>query len=61
MGDDGAKGMFEMKQAGAYTVAQDEASCIVFGMPKEAIKLGAVDTVMPLNNIAGVVLRESNK
>ena len=61
MGDDGAKGMLEMKQAGAYTVAQDEASCVVFGMPKEAIKLNAVDTIMPLNNIAGVVLRESNK
>ena len=61
MGDDGAKGMLEMKDAGAYTIAQDEASCVVFGMPKEAIKLGAVDTVMPLSNIAGVVLRESNK
>lgn len=61
MGDDGAKGMLEMKDAGAYTIAQDEASCVVFGMPKEAIKLGAIDTVIPLNNIAGVVLRESNK
>jgi len=61
MGDDGAKGMLEMKDAGAYTIAQDEASCVVFGMPKEAIKLGAIDTVVPLNNIAGVVLRESNK
>lgn len=59
MGDDGAKGMLEMKEAGAYTIAQDEASCVVFGMPKEAIKLGAVKTVAPLDHIAGVVLRES--
>ncbi len=59
MGDDGAKGMVEMKDAGAYTVAQDEATCIVFGMPKEAIKLGAVKTVAPLGHIAGIVMRES--
>jgi len=59
MGDDGAKGMREMKDAGAYTVAQDEATCIVFGMPKEAIKLGAVKTVAPLDHIAGIVMRES--
>lgn len=59
MGDDGAKGMLEMKDAGAYTVAQDEATCIVFGMPKEAIKLGAVNTVAPLGHIAGIVMRES--
>ena len=48
MGDDGARGLLEMKQAGAATYAQDEASCVVFGMPKEAIKLGAVDEVLPL-------------
>jgi len=59
MGDDGARGMLEMKEAGAYTVAQDEATCVVFGMPKEAIKLGAVKTVSPLDHIAGIVLRES--
>jgi two-component system chemotaxis response regulator CheB len=59
MGDDGAKGMLEMKDAGAYTVAQDEATCIVFGMPKEAIKLGAVKTVASLDHIAGIVMRES--
>jgi two-component system chemotaxis response regulator CheB len=59
MGDDGAKGMLEMKDAGAYTVAQDEATCVVFGMPKEAIKLGAVKTVAPLDHMAGIVLRES--
>ena len=58
MGDDGAKGMFEMKQAGAFTIAQDEKSCVVFGMPGEAIKLGGVDKVLPLGDIAGVVLRE---
>jgi len=52
MGDDGAKGMLEMKEAGAHTIAQDEESCVVFGMPKEAIKLGAVDTVLPLSRIA---------
>lgn len=57
MGDDGARGMKEMHDAGARTVAQDEASCIVFGMPNEAIKLGGVDTVLPLDRIAGEVLR----
>jgi chemotaxis receptor (MCP) glutamine deamidase CheD len=46
MGDDGARGMLEMKQAGALTFAQDEKSCVVFGMPNEAIKLGAVDKVV---------------
>lgn len=57
MGDDGAKGMLEMKEAGAYTIAQDEESCVVFGMPKEAIKLGGVDRILPLEKIAGDVLR----
>ncbi len=56
MGDDGARGMLEMKQAGAVTIAQDEASCVVFGMPKEAIKLNGVDKVMPLTSIAGSIL-----
>jgi two-component system chemotaxis response regulator CheB len=56
MGDDGARGMLEMKQAGATTIAQDEATCVVFGMPKEAIKLGAVDKVMPLQSVAGAIL-----
>ncbi len=56
MGDDGARGMLEMKQAGAVTIAQDEATCVVFGMPKEAIKLAAVDKVLPLEAIAGSVL-----
>jgi two-component system, chemotaxis family, protein-glutamate methylesterase/glutaminase len=57
MGDDGAKGMLEMKQAGAFNVAQDEASCVVFGMPAEAIKLQAVDRILPLNQIAHEVVR----
>ncbi|WP_337270283.1 protein-glutamate methylesterase/protein-glutamine glutaminase [Oryzifoliimicrobium ureilyticus] len=56
MGDDGARGMLEMHQAGAYTVAQDEASCVVFGMPKEAIARGGVDRILPLDVIAREVL-----
>ncbi|MET0314525.1 MAG: chemotaxis response regulator protein-glutamate methylesterase [Hansschlegelia sp.] len=56
MGDDGARGMLEMKTAGARTIAQDEASCIVFGMPKEAIARGGVDHVLPLDEIARAVL-----
>jgi len=56
MGDDGARGMLEMKQAGAVTFAQDEATCVVFGMPKEAIKLDGVDKVLPLTSIAGSIL-----
>ena len=57
MGDDGSRGMLEMKQAGACTIAQDEASCVVYGMPKEAVKLGAVDKILPLNKIAPEVIR----
>jgi two-component system, chemotaxis family, protein-glutamate methylesterase/glutaminase len=57
MGDDGAKGMLEMKEAGAATIAQDEKSCVVFGMPNEAIKLGAVDRIVPLEKVAAEVLR----
>ncbi|HLK65448.1 MAG TPA: chemotaxis response regulator protein-glutamate methylesterase [Bryobacteraceae bacterium] len=57
MGDDGAKGMLEMKQSGAFNIAQDEASCVVFGMPAEAIRAGAVDRVMPLGAIASDVVR----
>jgi two-component system chemotaxis response regulator CheB len=53
MGDDGARGLREMRDAGARTAAQDEASCVVFGMPREAIKLGAADTVLPLGQMAG--------
>jgi len=56
MGSDGALGLLKMKEAGARTVAQDEKTCVVFGMPKEAIKLGGVDKVVPLENIAGTAL-----
>ena len=56
MGDDGASGLLKMKEAGAKTLAQDEESCVVFGMPKEAIKLGAADTVVPLNKITPTIL-----
>jgi len=52
MGDDGARGLLEMHGAGAATVAEDESTCIVFGMPKEAIKLGGVDKVLPLDQIS---------
>lgn len=55
MGDDGARGLKEMFDAGARTVAQDEQSCIVFGMPKEAIKLGAAEKILPLSSIAGII------
>ncbi|MEA3544684.1 MAG: chemotaxis protein CheB, partial [Thermodesulfobacteriota bacterium] len=59
MGDDGAKGMLEMKEAGSFNIAQDEATSVVYGMPKEAFKLGGVDKVSPLQNIAREVLRNS--
>lgn len=52
MGDDGAAGLLEMRKAGAQTVGQDEASCVVYGMPKEAVKRGAVAKVVPLDGIA---------
>lgn len=52
MGKDGVQGLLEMKQAGSYTIAQDEESCVVFGMPKEAIAAGCVREVLPLQNIA---------
>lgn len=57
MGDDGARGMKALHDGGARTVAQDEASCVVFGMPMEAIKLGAVDDVRPLSGMAEAILR----
>jgi two-component system chemotaxis response regulator CheB len=56
MGNDGAEGMLQMKQNGAITIAQDEKSCVVFGMPKEAIKLGCVDKIEPLHNIPSQIL-----
>jgi two-component system chemotaxis response regulator CheB len=57
MGDDGAKGLLEMKEAGAFTIAQDEATSVVFGMPGEAVKVGAVFKIVPLQNIAVEILR----
>jgi two-component system chemotaxis response regulator CheB len=57
MGDDGARGMKQLHDGGARTIAQDEASCVVFGMPKEAIKLGAVDQVMPLERVSSAILQ----
>ncbi|SCX14285.1 protein-glutamate methylesterase/protein-glutamine glutaminase [Agrobacterium rosae] len=61
MGDDGARGMLEMHQAGALTIAQDEASSVVFGMPKEAIAHGGVDKILPLNQIAQEILNEDRR
>lgn len=55
MGDDGAHGMREMHEAGAVTYAQDEKSCVVFGMPKEAIRLGGVDHVVPLERVPAAI------
>lgn len=57
MGDDGARGMAQLHAGGARTIAQDEASCVVFGMPREAIKLGAVDDILPLGRIASALLQ----
>jgi two-component system, chemotaxis family, protein-glutamate methylesterase/glutaminase len=56
MGDDGARGLKEMRDAGAHTIAQDEASCVVFGMPKEALKLEAAASVMPLDELPEAIL-----
>ena len=60
MGNDGAKAMKEMKDAGSYNLVQDEASCVVFGMPKEAIAHGAADEVLPLRDIAGALIAKLN-
>jgi two-component system chemotaxis response regulator CheB len=58
MGDDGAAGLLEMKQAGAATLAQDEDSCVVYGMPREAIERGAADEVVSLEDVAPAILRK---
>ena len=60
MGDDGARGLLEMREAGAYTVAQDEDTSIVFGMPKEAIQRGAASKVLPLHRVAGDIVSYAN-
>jgi two-component system chemotaxis response regulator CheB len=57
MGTDGARGMFALRQAGAATIAQDEASSVVYGMPREAVRLGAADTVAPLSSIPALLTR----
>ncbi|MBK7000744.1 MAG: chemotaxis response regulator protein-glutamate methylesterase [Rhodoferax sp.] len=57
MGDDGARGLKEMHDAGAYTLAQDEATSVVYGMPKEAVALGGVDRVLPLDGLAAGILQ----
>ncbi len=57
MGSDGAKGMLALKSAGAATLAQDEASCVIYGMPREAVRLGAVDTIAPLAEIPAILAR----
>jgi two-component system chemotaxis response regulator CheB len=59
MGKDGAQGMLAMKQAGAATFAQDEASCVVFGMPREALLIGAADKAVPLSNISETLLESA--
>jgi two-component system chemotaxis response regulator CheB len=61
MGSDGAKGLLEMRQAGAATLAQDEASCVVFGMPREAIAMGAAEQIVPLSEIAAHLLSAASR
>ena len=61
MGADGARGLLAMRDGGAWTIAQDEATCTVFGMPAEAIKLGAADEVLPLGSIAGSLIRACSR
>lgn len=61
MGRDGAEGLLEMKKEGSFNIAQDENSCVVFGMPKEAISLGAIHTVLPLDQIAGALTEQFKK
>ncbi len=56
MGRDGAEGLLEMKNAGAFTIAQDEKSCVIYGMPKEAVQMGAAAKVLPLEDIPGTLV-----
>jgi two-component system chemotaxis response regulator CheB len=58
MGKDGAIGMLEMRQAGSYNFAQDEATCVVYGMPREAVAVGAVDEIVPIQDMAQRVLQK---
>lgn len=57
MGDDGAIGISEIKQAGGYTIAQNEETCVVYGMPKEAVRRGAIDDILPLETIASTLTK----
>jgi two-component system chemotaxis response regulator CheB len=61
MGTDGAQGLLNMKKAGASTIAQDEASCVVYGMPREAVRVGAAERVLPLSSIAGAIVNEASR
>jgi two-component system chemotaxis response regulator CheB len=61
MGADGAQGLLRMKEAGARTIAQDEASCVVFGMPREAIRLGAADRVVSLLRIPAAIMSAASE
>ncbi|MDH2293931.1 chemotaxis response regulator protein-glutamate methylesterase [Cobetia sp. 1AS1] len=58
MGRDGARGLLQMREAGAHTIAQDEQSCVVYGMPREAVELGAAQSVLPLSRISGHLLHQ---
>ncbi|MDE2086609.1 MAG: chemotaxis response regulator protein-glutamate methylesterase, partial [Xanthomonadaceae bacterium] len=59
MGDDGAVGLLEMRRAGARTIAQDEASCVVYGMPKEAVARGAAERILPLGMLAREIVLQA--
>lgn len=61
MGKDGAQGMLEIRQAGGYTIAQDEASCVVYGMPREAVALGGAEESLPLSEIAEAMLAQARQ
>ena len=61
MGKDGARGLQAIRQAGGHTVAQDEATCVVYGMPREAVELGAAKEVLPLERIAAALLQQARQ
>ena len=61
MGKDGAQGMLEIRQAGGYTVAQNEATCVVYGMPREAVAIGGTEDILPLGEIAEALLQQARK
>jgi len=56
MGADGARGLLNMRKTGSHTIAQNERSCVVYGMPMEAVKCGAAERVLPLDDIAGALI-----